>query len=445
MITPTQLVCLGISHHTAPVELRERFRCALDNQPALLHAFGGHLTQLKDGPFSAVQELVLLSTCNRMELYAAVAADVPDAPQLLADLLVHTHQVETAGFIPHLYRYTGRDVVEHLFRVAAGLDSLVLGEPQILGQVNDAFLASNQMCAAGPLLSTLFRAAVRTGKRARAETNISSKPASVSSISIALAQEIVGDLQPQRILVIGLGEMGRLTLKALQAREIRRLAVANRNVQRAEEVAAHCGCRAYSLAQLPQALAETDVVFSATGAREPIIDTSVVQAALNGRAERPLVIIDMAVPRDVAPAVADLPGVHLFDVDDLKGSLDEALAARRQETPKVEAIIHQEMELLDAEWRTLTVRPLIADLRQKAEAIRRRELERTLRNLRDLEPELLEHVHQLSRSLVNKLLHEPTLRLKEKAAGTEANDYVSTVRELFGLEPGEEQGKNGSG
>jgi glutamyl-tRNA reductase len=445
MITPTQIVCLGISHHTAPVELREHFRCALADQPDLLHAFGGRLTQLDHSPFSAIQELVTLSTCNRMELYAAVDPAVTDAPGLLCDFLARAHHVDTAGFIPYLYHHTGWQAVEHLFRVASGLDSLVLGEPQILGQVSDAFLTSRQTYAAGPILSALFRAAVRTGKRARAETNISTNPASVSSVSIALAQEIAGSLQAVRVLVVGLGEMGQLTLKALQAREIRRLAVANRNVERAQEVAARCGCRAYSLAQLPEALAEADVVFTATTASVPLIDTAMVQAALNGRSGGPLVIIDMAVPRDVAPAVAGLPGVHLFDIDDLKGSLDEALAARQRETPKVETIVRQEMRLLEAEWRTLAVRPLIADLRQKAELIRKRELEKTLRNLRDLEPELLEHVHQLTRSLVNKLLHEPTLRLKEKAVAEEAGEYAATVRELFGLGAGADEGKNGSG
>lgn len=445
MITPTQIVCLGISHHTAPVELREHFRCALDGQPGLLHAFGGRLTQLDHGPFAAIEELVILSTCNRMELYAAVNAAVVDAPKLLADFLTQTHQADTARFIPHLYRYSGPAAVEHLFRVAAGLDSLVLGEPQILGQVNGAFLASSQTYAAGPVLSALFRAAVRTGKRARSETNISSNPASVSSISIALAQEIVGNLHARRILVIGLGEMGQLTLKALQARDIRNVAVANRNFGRAQEVAARWGYRPYSLAQLAQALAEADVVFTATSATTPIIDGALVEIALSGRSQRPLVIIDTAVPRDVAPAVATLPGVHLFDMDNLQGGLDEALAARRQETPRVEAIVEQEMALLEAEWRALTVRPVIVDLRQKAEAIRQREFERTLRNLRDLEPEMLEHVHQLSRSLVNKLLHEPTLRLKEKADGTEANDYVATVRELFGLGAAEDERRNGSG
>jgi glutamyl-tRNA reductase len=442
MITPTQILCLGISHRTAPVALREHFRCALDDQPALLHAFGGGLTRLEHGPFAAIQELVILSTCNRMELYAAVDEAVADAPALIRDFLAQTHRVDTAGFIPYLYHFNGVQAAEHLFRVAAGLDSLVLGEPQILGQVNDAFLASRQTYAAGPVLSALFQAAVRTGKRARTETSISSNPASVSSVSLALAQEIVGDLQDKQLLLVGLGEMGQLSLKALQARGARRLAVANRNPERAQEAAARYGCRVYNLAQLPQALAEADVVFSATAANTPIIDAAMVQGALECRGGRPLVIVDMAMPRDVAPAAGELPGVHLFDIDSLQSSLDHALEARRQEAPKVEAIIRQELELLETEWRTLAVRPLIVDLRQKAEAIRRRELEKTLRNLRHLEPELLEHVNQLSLSLVNKLLHEPTLRLKEKAVAADPNDYAATVRELFGLSG--DEGKNGS-
>jgi glutamyl-tRNA reductase len=359
---------------------------------------------------------------------------VADAHELLLAYLAQQHTGDTTHFRDYLYFYSGREAVEHLAQVVTGLDSLVLGEPQILGQVTGAYMQAVEAHTTGPVLNALFQAMIRTGKRARAETQISSRPASVSSVAIALAQKVVGNLNGHSILIAGLGEMGQLALNAVRKRGATRIALANRSRERAEALAAEWGGHVYGLEELPQALAEADVVICATGAPQAIISAAAVRQAMAARQKRALVLIDIAVPRDVDPAVEQVKNVHLFNMDDLQEGLDEALAARQREVPRVEAIIAEEMADLDMEFRKLAVRPLITDLRQRAEAIRRQELERTLRHLGDdLDPETLKHVQHLSRSLVNKILHEPTVRLREKATNGQASKYADTVRDLFDL------------
>lgn len=420
-----RLACLGLSHHTAPVALRERLSCAL---PA------GHATAIGDR-FPGLEEVAVLNTCNRIEIYAAVAEDV-DAEGLLVDYLLAEHPVDIRAFRPYLYFMEGEEVIRHLTAVAAGLDSRVLGEPQILGQVTEAYVQAVEVHTAGPLLDLLFRSAIRAGKRARRETAISSNPATISSVAIALAQDVAGDLRRRRILIVGAGAMAELALDALRKRGLTRVAIANRSRRHAELLAGGLDGPIYGLDELPAALAEADVVISAATAPEPLITAPLVAAARDG--ERRLVLVDIAVPRNVEEAVRALPGVHLFNVDDLREGLDAALEARQHAVPQVEAIIAEELERLDQELRRLAVRPLIADFRQRAEAIRRQELARTLRFLgEDLDPETLKHVEHLSRSLVNKLLHEPTLRLREKATNGEAKHYETTVRDLFALDAAE--------
>ena len=429
-----KIVCLGLSHHNAPLALRERISCALPDDHTLLQV-------AQDGaePFDALAEIALLSTCNRIELYAVVDAPAGDARQLLIDFLASIHTVDPTSFENYLYFYRGRRAIEHLARVAAGLDSLVLGESQILGQVNDTYMQAIEAHTIGPVLSTLFRGAIRTGKRARTETEIGSNPASVSSVAITLAQQFAGDLQRQELLIVGLGEMGQLALNALRKRKIDNISLANRSLERAQLLAAKWDGCAYGLHQLPQALTTANTVICATAAPHTILSAAMVQEAMGRRQGRPLVIIDIAVPRDVEPDVSTVPGVHLFDIDDLQETLDEALAARQQEVPLVEAIIAEEVPSLEAEIRALTIKPVIVDLRQKAEAIRQRELARTLRFIGDdVDAETLKHVQHLSRSLVNKLLHEPTIRLREKATNGQATDYEATVRDLFDLDPPDE-------
>ncbi len=422
-----QIACLGLSHQTAGVDLRERIRCGL---PALPRPTA---SAAANGKPAALQELVLVSTCNRVELYA-VAEEEANAEALLLAYLDAQHQGPTGHLRRHLYFYEGEAAIRHLAEVAAGLDSLVLGEPQILGQVTQAYQQAVAARTAGPLLGALFRAAIRTGKRARTETGISSNPASIGSVAINLAQSVVGDLAPKRALVVGAGVMGELVLDALRKRGVGKLALANRSRARAAELAAAraCALTLYGLDELPRALAWADVVITATSSPRPLLTPAMVAAAQSDG--RPLVLIDIAVPRNIDPGAGQLPGVHLFNVDDLQQSLDVALEARQREVPQVEAIIAEELAMLERELQALAVRPLIVDWRQQAEAIRQRELERSLRILGDgLDAETREQLHHLSRSLVNKLLHEPTLRLRAKASDGQADVYEAAIRDLFDL------------
>jgi glutamyl-tRNA reductase len=317
------IVCLGLSHHTAPIELRERLACSLDELLTLVEPVS---TVSSRQP--AIAELVVISTCNRTEIYACVGTSDVNTRSLLANHLAMIRGLDPAELDDHLYYHAGQTAVEHLFSVAAGLDSLVLGEPQILGQVTDAYMLAVEAKTIGPVLTALFRAAIRTGKRARTETAISSKPASIGSVAVAKAQEIIGDLRQRRPLIVGMGEMGQLAMQTLRSRGVRQIAIANRTRQVAEAFAEGCGGNAYAMAELNKALVEADLVISATGAPHVIINPEIVREAMNARNNRELVLVDIAVPRDIDPAVTEIPGVYLFDVDDLQGSLDEALASR---------------------------------------------------------------------------------------------------------------------
>lgn len=413
---PTTILCLGLSYQTAPVALRERLSCTLPQiQPLLAHC-------------TAVQELVIISTCNRIELYAA-ALPAPACPRAeLIAILAEVSGLAPAEFVPHTYSYADGDAIHHLLRVSAGLESLVLGEPQILGQVTDAHMTAVAAHTTGPILDALCKSAIRTGKRARTETAISSNPASISSVSIALAQQLLGNLAERHILVIGAGEMGRAAIKSLRSRGLRHISVANRTISRATALTAGFSGTGYGLNALPQAIAAADVVITAVSSPTPIITPTTIAPR-----EQPLDIVDIAMPRNVDTAVAHLPHIHLYDVDDLQATLDESLAARQAEVPHILEIIEQETAVLYGQLRELSIKPLIVDMRRKAELIREAELERTLRHLGELDPQTLAHIQHFSRSLVNKLLHEPTLRLKQKAVDDEAVAYATTVRELFGL------------
>ncbi len=420
-----RLVLLGLSYRTAPIGLREQLTCSLATLPPDW--------QTADSRLAAIDELAILSTCNRTELIARVNCPGLDARALMIDLLAMLNGLDKSSFEAHLYVHTGFKAAEHLCRVAAGLDSQVLGEPQILGQVTDAFMAATAAKTIGPALTELFRTAVRCGKRARSETAVSQNPVSTSSMAVAQAQALLGDLAQRQHLIIGTGEMGHLALKVLQARGATSVALANRSRAHAEALAAAAGLTVYGLDELATAVAQTDVVISATSADQPILTYQLIKNAMQQRAERPLILLDIAVPRDIDPAVRQIANVHLFDADELKQSLDEALAARQQAIPAIEAIIAAELESLAAALRGLTVRPVIVDLRHKAEAIRQQELDRTLRYLGELDPVALAHIQHFSRALVNKLLHEPTVCLRDKAADEKAAVYASTVRDLFGL------------
>lgn len=416
-----RLVCLGLSHRTAPVELRERF---------------GTLG-LGAERCPEVQEHAVLSTCYRVELYAYLVGGVEHAREALVDALADAHEVDRAALVEHLYVHEGEDVARHLSRVTAGLDSLVLGEAEILGQVRDAFEQSRR--TVGPALALLFRTAIAAGRKARAETSIGASPGTASSMALSLAEGALGDLRERRALVIGAGRIGLQTLKAMTARGIANAAIANRTPAPAAEAAARFGGVSFGLDELEDALAWADLAVTATSAEEPIVTFELVRAARARRPQRPLVLVDLAVPSDVEREAAEVEGVSLFDVDDLRAGLDGALASRLSEVPRVEELVEGEVAAFGRRYRELEVGPLVAALRIRAEAVREQEVERVLRRLGEVDPATAEQIEHLSRVLVKKLLHEPTVRLRERAGEGEAEAAAAAVRELFGLAAPHEQ------
>ncbi|MCL5275134.1 MAG: glutamyl-tRNA reductase [Chloroflexi bacterium] len=432
------ILSLSITFRTASIELRERI--SLDSA-AVIDALKRFPVWRADR-MDADAELVILSTCNRLELYMAARDDADLDPY--SSLVSYTSEIcglPPAVNEPYLTRYDGLGAALHLCRVAAGLDSMVLGESQILGQVSDAYETAVRAKSIGPTLSTVFRAAIRAGKRAQTETSIGQNPASVGSVAVRMAEQVIGQarLPDAQVLILGAGQMAELVIKALHARGVKRLAVANRTHAHAIVLAQRWGGVALPLEQAEQAMAQADIMIASTGAPLPIIRREQVQRAMQQRPQQPLVLVDIAVPRDIEPAAADVPGVRLLNLDDLQTYVDASLSERQAQAPRVEAIVDEELAGVSAWLRDAEIRPLISDLRKKAEDIRRRELERALRHLPGLDDEARDYIQGMTRALVNKLLHEPTTRLRAAANDDQAAEYAQSIRYLFGLhgsEPG---------
>ena len=406
-----KLSLVGVSHRQAPVELRERVALDLERSRELAQRLAA------DG------EAVVLSTCNRTELY--VVREDEQGEREALDVLVE--QAPELGQVA--YRLHDDAAALHLFRVAAGLDSLVPGEGEILGQVRDAAEAG----AAGPFLERLFRHAVSAGRKVRVETAIGEAPSSVPSAAAALAQQVFGDLHGRRVLLLGAGRMSELTARNLLSRGAELVAVANRTREHGDELAARLGARSVALDQLGEELGEVDVVVASTSAPGFVLSPPVAGDAVRARRGRPLLLVDLAVPRDVDPALGALDGCFVYDIDDLQAVVEQSLAGRRGEAGRAERLVAEEAERF-REWRAARdVVPAIASLRARAEEIRAAELAK-LGRLSDEDRSLVETV---TSQLVNKLLHLPTVRLKEAAAAADGVVYADVVRHLFGL--GEEE------
>jgi glutamyl-tRNA reductase len=351
----------------------------------------------------------------------------------LQSLLHEATGVPSAEFAPLATHTHDEQAVAHLCRVATGLDSMILGEPQILGQVTEAYQLATGQNAIGPVLSALFRTAIRAGKRARTETGISRNPATISSVAVRMSEHIIGDVADKHVVVIGAGEMAELAVEALRARGARHITVVNRTHEHAHQLAQRWAAHAVTFEALIPTLANADIAIVSTGAPHYVVTPNMVQSAMETRATRPLVLMDIAVPRNVSPEVTQTLHVHAYDIDDLQTHLTDALAERQQAVPHVEAIIVAEVTAFELWLRGLDIAPLITDLRSKAETIRRAEIERTLRHLPELSPEAHRHIEILTEALVNKLLHEPTTRLRAASDNGHAAEYAQTVRHLFGL------------
>ncbi|HTJ75019.1 MAG TPA: glutamyl-tRNA reductase [Acidimicrobiales bacterium] len=419
------VVVVGLSHRTAPLELLERMAVPDERLPKAL-------ADLVARDF--VSEAVVLSTCHRIEVYA-VAERFHGAMADVRHFLSELSFVAPEEFSDHLYVHYDDAAAAHLFSVAAGLDSVVLGESQILGQVRDAWERARAEGAAGSRLSQLFRHSLEVGKRARSETAIARGITSLSQAAVAMAGDRLGGLAGRAVVVLGAGEMGAGLVDEVAEASVPGtcVTVANRTRPRAERLAERAGGRAVTLDELPAALAGADLLLTSTGSTSVVLTAAEVKQALAGRPDQPLLIVDLGMPRDVDPAVAALPGVSLLGLADVETFVDASMEERRREVVPVRAIVAEEVdrwvEAVTARFAT----PTVAALRQRAEDVRLAELARYRNRLADLEPRQREAVEALTRSLLGKLLHDPTVRLKDAAGSAKGDRLAGALRELFDL------------
>ena len=396
------LLLIGLNHHIAPVQVRERLAVTPSHLPNILCA-------LRDTV--GVDEVAIVSTCNRLEIYA-VADDAASRQSALIDALAAQHGLRACDFSCHLDVRTGEQAAQHLFRVAAGLDSLLVGEHQILGQVKDAFQAAQDAGTVGAVLSALFRHALTAGKRARSETEIGQGARSLGQVAVSIARETLGDLTNRTALLVGVGKINKIAGHALVESGLRWLLVANRTFERAVEVAQSLGGRAVHFDALEQGLADADLVIVATGAPHIVLHENDLCAAMARRADRPLVVIDLAVPRNVDPAARTIPNVRLYDMNDLSAVVAAHHPIVSPAIAAAEEIAAQEVAEFTAWWRERQAAPLIIALRSQAEEIRQTEVTRTLERL-NLTSEQQHAIDALARSLTNKLLYASIHAIKQ--------------------------------
>lgn len=418
------IVVVGLNHKTAPISLLERLAVSADLLPKALHQVS---------TYDHVVESLVLSTCNRVEIYGNVTKFHGGAQDLRNFLSEFCH-VAPEDFSDHLYTYHDEGALGHLFRVAAGIDSMVLGESEILGQVRRALQAAEEEGTVARTLRRAFTRALSVGKRARTETEIGRNPVSISSAAVELARRAWPEtsLATKRVLIVGAGKMGRLAVRALSDAGARDVTVVNRGEERAQAISDEFRVEPLPLGELGSALMRADIVICSTTAPQILLEKQHVEAALSARDRRPLFIVDIAVPRDVDPSVATLPGVVLRDIDDLRWLVDANLGARLQEVSKVEEVIAAETERF-ARWeKELELAPTLASLVERAEAIRESELARA--RIEEWPPERRAAIEQLTKRIVNKLLHAPLEKSKELASSKVGHLYIEALYELFELD-----------
>ncbi|HEV3152374.1 MAG TPA: glutamyl-tRNA reductase [Candidatus Baltobacteraceae bacterium] len=425
------LVCLGLSHHTAPVEVRERHAFPASRMEAALVA-------LRD--YEAVREAVMLQTCGRLEIYAEVTDYESGVEQLKSFLLNFRHGDVGYDLESYLYTLLGRGAVDHLFRVSTGLDSMLIGEAEILGQVKDAYIAAQEAKSLGKTLHRLFREAMSAGKTARTQTRIGEESASVATAAIDLAKAHFGSLTDRSVVIVGAGKMGRTAAKRLRAEGTHTLAVMNRTAKHAQDVIGEIGFgHTVDFGGLVDALASADIVVTSTGAPQFVVSPDAVEKAMARRPEQPLFIVDIAVPRDVHPEVAQIRNVTVVDIDGLKSHVEQKLDVRREAIPHVEEIVEEYVDRFGHWYQSRVAVPVIASLNRKAERVRTAELERLFARC----PELTEREKMLitgmSMTIISKLLHTVVTKIRDKAAADnrEALDHVRLLSELFELNVGE--------
>lgn len=432
-----QFLVVGLNHRTAPLEIREKLSPTSDQLPAALKAMRGYSVPG-----------VILCTCNRSEFYTTETREAPGGPahwgigeELTKRFLMDHFDISLLDVERYLYVYRGYDCVRHLFRVASSLDSMILGEEQIIGQVREAFEAASRADTAQGPLSQLFQQALRVGRKARRETGIGRNAMSVSKACVELAKANLGDLSELRVMVVGAGDAGGLTAKVLSLSGVKEITVANRSLHRAQELAKQLSGRAIPFEAMPGALTRADIVISCTGSPGYVLEAGAVREAMAARPQRPLFLIDMAVPRDIDPAAGLIENVCLRDVDDLESMSAASRQDKEREAHLAEQVVTEATGRFVEWYRKLEALPTVIALRDKAEAIREGEVSKTLKRLNGkLTPEEIASIDAMTRAIVKKLLHDPTVYLKERPA--EASWQVA--RDIFRLEDAESKGAAGT-
>lgn len=419
-----EILNIGMNHETAPVELRECLAVDTDSVEKVL-------ATLRD--LSCIKEGLFLSTCNRVEALCTTA-DPDEAGRAIVALLARMGRFPEEHFIQNLFTFKHIEAVRHVFRVACSLDSMVVGEPQILGQIKEAYSLATRAKTSGVILNRLMHRAFHVAKRVRTETGVSDAAVSISYAAVELAKKIFYELQDKCVLLIGAGEMAELTARHLIGNGVRSIAVANRTFQRAVDVAASMGGTAVSFEEISAQLLEVDIVLSSTASKDYVIQYDQVKGCMRRRRNRPLFFIDTAVPRDVEPRVNDLGNVYVYDIDDLKGVVEMNLEQRQQEAVKAERIVQEEVIKFEKWLKTLDVVPTIVSLKEKAESIRKSEILKSLSGLKDLTPSQVQVLEALTKSIADKIINDPIVVLKEKAQRPTRDQYVDTARRLFKLD-----------
>ncbi len=410
----------GVNHSTTPIEIREKLAVITSQISNALDMLGDY-----------VRQGLILSTCNRTEIYSVGKRD-PISQTGNIDFFKKWSKLTETDLLPYFYFYQGEAAVKHLFRIAAGLDSMIIGEFEILGQVKQSLEEAEKAGLVDLPLRNLFIHALQVGRRVRERTDISKNALSVSSVAVDLAVKAIGDLNNRKALIIGTGEAGWLVAKALRERGISQITVASRSQDNASGLATALQGKAVNISNLSEELGICDIVISCTGAPHIILDHQAVEHAMNVRSHRPLVLIDIAVPRDIAPEARQIRNIFLYDIDDLIHLSELNRRQREKEVHSATKIIEAEVERFDSWWQATEVKPIISRLTNKAEAIRKRQLELTLKRLPPFSPEELPRLEAMTKSIVQKILHDPIQCLKKNT--TDNDDYISLVNELFHLD-----------
>jgi glutamyl-tRNA reductase len=419
-----EIVLIGLSHKTSPVEIREKLALSQEKFKEALGRLKG-LTGMREG--------LILSTCNRVEVLAVMEIN-PDRGVRIKDSFAWVVGMKAVDLAPYLYIQKGEAAVRHFFRVTASLDSMVLGEPQIMGQVKEAYRESVENKTTGFVLHKLFHRAFFVAKRVRSETKIASQAVSVSFAAVELAQKILGDLENKHALLIGAGEMSELATRHLLSRGLREISVTNRTYSRAQDLAKAFQGRAIPFEDFPGELKNVDIVLSSTGSAEFIIHKNQVAEVIRARKNQPMFFIDIAVPRDVDPQINDLDNVYVYNIDDLQGIIETNRGQRQREVHQAEEIVEQGVTAFNRWLSHLGVTPTIIALRQHLEKIRKRELDKTLALLKNPSEKEKETLETLTQAIVNKILHHPIVLLKKQEDQDHGKIFVEMTRKIFHLE-----------